>query len=40
MPGHAYGILAAGWLLWLAPFLPARRNPEAPEKVDRRARWA
>jgi protein-S-isoprenylcysteine O-methyltransferase Ste14 len=39
MPPRAYAIFAAGWLLWLIPFLLAKRNPGPPEKLDRRARW-
>jgi hypothetical protein len=39
MPGYAYAILAAGWLIWMAPFLLAKRNHERPKEVDRRARW-
>lgn len=39
MPSYAYVALAAGCLIWVAPFLLARRNSEAPLKVDRRARW-
>jgi protein-S-isoprenylcysteine O-methyltransferase Ste14 len=39
MRGYAYAILAAGWLIWLTPFLLARRHAEKPKQVDRRARW-
>ncbi len=39
MPGYAYAILAAGWLIWMAPFLLAKRHHERPKEVDRRARW-
>lgn len=39
MPSYAYVVLAAGFLIWVAPFLLARRKSEAPSKVDRRARW-
>lgn len=39
MPAFAYAILGAGWLLWLTPFLLARRNTGPAEKLDRRARW-
>lgn len=38
MPGYAYAILGAGWLLWMAPFL-LRKTPTAPATLDRRARW-
>lgn len=37
---YAYAILAAGWLLWFAPFVLAqRRKHERARVVDRRARW-
>jgi protein-S-isoprenylcysteine O-methyltransferase Ste14 len=39
VPSYAYVALAAGWLIWAAPFLLAQRKSEAPSKVDRRARW-
>ncbi len=39
MPVYAYGLLAAGWLAWVARFLIARRNRERVQEVDRRARW-
>lgn len=39
MPFYAYATLAAGFLIWVAPFVLARRKSEAPSKVDRRARW-
>ena len=39
MPAYAYAILAAGSLLWFSPFLSIKRNTEAPEKLNRRARW-
>ena len=39
MPGYAYVILAAGWLIWMAPFLRAKRHRERAKEVDRRARW-
>ena len=39
MPGYAYALLAAGWLIWLVPFLLARRRSEQPKEMDRRARW-
>lgn len=40
MPGYAYAILAAGWLVWAVPFVLARRGPHpAPQQLDRRARW-
>jgi protein-S-isoprenylcysteine O-methyltransferase Ste14 len=39
VPAYAYAVLAVGWLAWVAPFLLAKRNPEAPAQLDRRARW-
>jgi protein-S-isoprenylcysteine O-methyltransferase Ste14 len=39
VPAYAYAVLAAGWLIWVSPFLLATRNPEAPAHLDRRARW-
>ena len=39
MPPYAYGILVAGWVLWLLPFVLAKRSQEKPKEVDRRARW-
>ena len=39
MPKYAEAILAAGWLLWLMPFLLAKRSSEPAKQLDRRARW-
>jgi protein-S-isoprenylcysteine O-methyltransferase Ste14 len=39
MLAYAYVIIAAGWLIWLAPFFLIQRKAETPEKLDRRARW-
>ena len=39
MPAYAYGILAAGWLIWLTPFFRAKRTEKPAKQVDRRARW-
>lgn len=39
MPGYAYGFIAAGWLIWMAPFWLAKRRHQRPREVDRRARW-
>src|SRR5260370_36808699 len=39
MPLHAYLILAAGWLLWFAPFPLNRWNFKTPATIDHRARW-
>ena len=34
-----YIIIWAGWLIWGLPFLLIKRKPQAPTKLDRRARW-
>jgi protein-S-isoprenylcysteine O-methyltransferase Ste14 len=39
VPGYAYAVLAAGWAIWLTPFLRARRHQERARVIDRRARW-
>ena len=39
MPAYAYAILVGGWLLWLTPFLRARKTEQPAKQVDRRARW-
>jgi protein-S-isoprenylcysteine O-methyltransferase Ste14 len=39
MPIYAYATLVAGWLIWLTPFLRARRSEKPAKHVDRRARW-
>jgi protein-S-isoprenylcysteine O-methyltransferase Ste14 len=40
MPAYAYGILVAGWLIWVAPFFMVRRGGPRPKgQIDRRARW-
>src|SRR5262249_5485242 len=39
MPAYAYVVLAAGWLIWMMPFLLIRRNTAPAAKLDRRARW-
>ena len=39
MNTSAYGILGAGWLLWLAPFLLFNRTTGPASKIDPRARW-
>jgi protein-S-isoprenylcysteine O-methyltransferase Ste14 len=39
LPAYAYLVLAAGWLIWVAPFLMVRRGGPRPKgQVDRRAR--
>jgi protein-S-isoprenylcysteine O-methyltransferase Ste14 len=39
VPGYAYAVLAVGWVIWLTPFLLARRHHERARVIDRRARW-
>lgn len=39
MPLFAYIVVAAGTLLWFAPFPVAGWNFKHPKKIDRRARW-
>ena len=39
MTVFAYSVLAAGWLLWLAPFLLFNPKTGAAQKIDPRARW-
>jgi len=39
MSPSAYAVLAAGWLVWSAPFVLFRRSGEAAKQVDSRARW-
>jgi protein-S-isoprenylcysteine O-methyltransferase Ste14 len=39
MPSFAYILLAAGWLIWVTPFLLARRNAQPAKEIDPRARW-
>jgi len=39
VPSYAYAVLAAGWVIWLTPFLLARRHQERARVIDRRARW-
>jgi protein-S-isoprenylcysteine O-methyltransferase Ste14 len=39
MTVFAYSILAAGWLLWLAPFLLFNPKSGTAQKIDPRARW-
>jgi protein-S-isoprenylcysteine O-methyltransferase Ste14 len=39
MSPYAYLILAAGTLLWVAPFLLAIRTGGSPLMIDKRARW-
>jgi hypothetical protein len=39
MPGYAYAIRAAGWVIWGTPFLLVRRRTKQPKEMVRRARW-
>jgi protein-S-isoprenylcysteine O-methyltransferase Ste14 len=39
MTVFAYSVLAAGWLLWLAPFLLFNPKTGNAQKIDPRARW-
>jgi protein-S-isoprenylcysteine O-methyltransferase Ste14 len=39
MPVYMYFILAAGSILWCAPFVFARTKRRIPFQLDRRARW-
>jgi protein-S-isoprenylcysteine O-methyltransferase Ste14 len=39
MPLSAYLILAAGTILWVAPFPLAMRRGGTPQRLDKRARW-
>lgn len=39
MTVFAYSILAAGWLLWLAPFFLFNSKTDTAQKIDPRARW-
>jgi len=38
MPAYIFGILAAGWIVWMTPFFLTRRGERA-QTLDRRARW-
>jgi protein-S-isoprenylcysteine O-methyltransferase Ste14 len=39
VPSRIYVILAAGWVLWFAPFVISKWNFQPPLKRDNRARW-
>jgi protein-S-isoprenylcysteine O-methyltransferase Ste14 len=39
MPAYAYGILFTGWIIWVMPFILAKRNRQTAQALDRRARW-
>jgi protein-S-isoprenylcysteine O-methyltransferase Ste14 len=36
---YGYLVLALGWLVWVTPFVLAKRSAEPAKLVDRRARW-
>jgi len=36
---YAYITLGVAWVIWLAPFVLARRSSQQAQKVERRARW-
>jgi protein-S-isoprenylcysteine O-methyltransferase Ste14 len=38
MPASAYYLLAAGWIVWLLPFLLLNRKSQKAQLVDKRAR--
>lgn len=39
MPSYVYGLLVAGWLIWLVSFILIKQSSATPAKLDRRARW-
>src|SRR5258708_39971592 len=39
MQDYRYGILMAGWILWVLPFFLMKRNKGKAQQLDRRARW-
>ena len=39
MPAYLFGVLAAGWMGWAAPFFLIKREGAQAQTVDRRARW-
>jgi protein-S-isoprenylcysteine O-methyltransferase Ste14 len=39
MPAYAYIVVIAGWLIWLTPFVLAKRSSQPVQELDRRARW-
>jgi protein-S-isoprenylcysteine O-methyltransferase Ste14 len=36
---YGYLVLALGWIVWVTPFILAKRSGEPPKVMDRRARW-
>jgi len=38
VPPYIFAVLAAGWIVWMTPFLLARHGGAA-QTLDRRARW-
>ena len=39
MRTYAYIILGVGWVVWVMPFVLAKRSSQPAQKLDRRARW-
>ena len=39
MSPYTFGMLAAGWLVWMIPFFLIKRGGSAAQTLDRRARW-
>ena len=39
MKVYGYLALALGWIVWVTPFVLAKRSGEPPRVIDRRARW-
>lgn len=39
MKVFGYLALALGWIVWLTPFVLAKRSGQPPRVIDRRARW-
>jgi protein-S-isoprenylcysteine O-methyltransferase Ste14 len=39
MPAYGYGVVLAGWLVWVTPFLFVKRGGGKAQQLDRRARW-
>lgn len=39
MPAYAYAILVGGWIVWCTPFFLVQRSAQAPQKLNRNARW-
>lgn len=39
MPAYLFGVLAAGWATWMAPFFLIKKEGAKAQTLDRRARW-